>query len=62
MQLSFAEAARREALKWALFFTMIVFTITLWDRYADILVSASILISILLNWRVVRNCWIGEQL
>ena len=60
-QLSFAEAARRETLKWALFITMIVFTITLRDRYSDILICASILASILLNWRFVRNCWIGAQ-
>ena len=60
-QLSFAQAARRETLKWALFITMIVFTITLRDRYADILICASILASILLNWRFVRNCWIGRE-
>jgi len=61
-QLSFLEAARRETLKWALCITMIVFTITLRDRYADILICASILASILLNWRFVRNCWIGAQI
>lgn len=61
MQLSFSEAVRREAFKWALFISMIVFTVTLRDRYADILIFASILISILVNWGLVRNCWANEQ-
>jgi hypothetical protein len=49
---SFAEAARPEALKWALFVTMIVFTTTLRDRYADVLICLSILVSTLLNGRL----------
>lgn len=57
---SFAEAARMEALKWAIFVTMIVFTITLRDRYADVLIGLSILISALLNWPAVRSCFSGQ--
>jgi hypothetical protein len=42
-------AFRREAAKWGIFITMIVFSITLIDRVADILASVSVLTWVILN-------------
>jgi hypothetical protein len=47
---------RRESIKWGLFITMIVFTITLRDRVAEILIGTSILFWILLNLRLSAAC------
>lgn len=47
--LGWAEAFRREAIKWGLVLTMIVFVVTLRDRDADVLVAASLVIGIALN-------------
>lgn len=44
-------AIRREALKWCVLISMVVFTITLRDRYADWLICASIVIAVLAKWR-----------
>lgn len=51
---SWAGAMRSEAAKWGLLVTMIVFSITLIDRQADVLAGASYLVWLLLNlsgWR-----------
>jgi hypothetical protein len=45
-------AFRRETVKWGLFVTMIVFTLTLKDRAAEVLIGASIVLWILLNLRL----------
>jgi hypothetical protein len=42
-------AFRTQAVKWGLFLTMTVFSITLVDRQADILIAASVLVAVLLN-------------
>ncbi len=57
-QLEWGKAFRREALKWGLFLTMIVFTLTLKDRIAEVLIGASVVLWILLNLRLstVRSC------
>ena len=47
------EALRREAVKWGLFFTMIVLTVTLVDRVAEILAGATVVIWVTLNARRV---------
>lgn len=47
-------AIQREALKWCVLISMVVFTITLRDRYADWLICASIVIAVLANWRRAR--------
>lgn len=47
------EALRREAVKWGLFFTMIVFTITLIDRVAEVLAGTTVVIWVTLNARRV---------
>ncbi len=44
-----AEALRRESSKWGLAFTMIVFTLTLRDRLAEMLAAASLLLWVALN-------------
>jgi hypothetical protein len=48
-------AARAEAVKWGLLISMIVFTVTLRDAYADYLIGASVLFAALVNlaplWR-----------
>jgi len=44
-------AIRSETAKWGIFITMIVFTITLKDRYAEALVCTSVVAWGLLNWR-----------
>lgn len=46
-------AAQPEAVKWCLLISMIVFTVTLRDRYADWLICASVVVGGLLNWRKV---------
>ena len=57
-QPEWGKAFRREALKWGLFLTMIVFTLTLKDRIAEVLIGASVVLWILLNLRLsaVRSC------
>jgi hypothetical protein len=57
-QLEWGKAFRREALKWGVFLTMIVFTLTLKDRVAEVLIGASVVLWILLNLRLsaVRSC------
>jgi hypothetical protein len=57
-QLEWGKAFRREALKWGLLLTMIVFTLILKDRIAEILIGASVVLWILLNLRLsaVRSC------
>jgi hypothetical protein len=42
-------AFRQESAKWGLFLTMIVFTVLLVDRIAEILALASLLLWLLLN-------------
>ena len=42
-------AFRAQAVKWGLFLTMVVFSFTLVDRQADILIAASVLVAVLLN-------------
>jgi hypothetical protein len=50
------EALRSEAVKWGLFLTMIVFTITLKDRVAEVLAGLSVLVWIILNiWASQRE-------
>lgn len=56
------EAAQPEALKWCLLISMIVFTVTLRDRYADWLICASIVVGGLLNWRTVFTSVSGTAL
>jgi len=50
-----ATALRAEAVKWGLLVSMIVFTVTLKDAYADYLIGASVLVAALVNlpqlWR-----------
>jgi len=58
-RISFAYAARLEAVKWALFIAMIVYTITLRDRVADVMIVAGILCSMLVNWRQICNKLLG---
>jgi protein-S-isoprenylcysteine O-methyltransferase Ste14 len=42
---------RRESGKWGVFLTMIIFTVLLSDRVAEILAVLSLLIGMVLNWR-----------
>jgi hypothetical protein len=42
-------AFRKEAVKWGILLTLIVFAITLQDRHADILAASSLLVGTLLN-------------
>jgi len=49
-------ALRRESIKWGLFVTMIVFTITLRDRIAEILIGASVMLWVFLNLRLSTVC------
>lgn len=49
--MSLGESARREALKWGVVITMVVFTITLRDRLADLMMFGSVVSAVLLNWR-----------
>ena len=48
-------AFRAEAIKWGIFLTMIVFTITLKDRIAEVLIGVSVLTWTLLNLRLNRG-------
>jgi len=50
-ELNWPHASRSETAKWGVFITMIVFTITLKDRYAEALVCTSVVAWGLLNWR-----------
>jgi len=43
------QAFRKEAVKWGILLTMIVFVITLKDRIAEVLAAASFLVGLLLN-------------
>jgi len=52
---SWAAGFRREAVKWGLFLTMIVFTLTLRDRVAEVLIAATVLTWGLLNLRFRPN-------
>jgi len=54
-------AFRKEAVKWGLLVSMIVFSITLVDRQADILVAASFLVGLLLNPPAFRRSPSGVQ-
>jgi hypothetical protein len=49
-----ARAIRHEAAKWGLFLTMMVFSITLVDRVAEVLTGASLLAWVVLN---LPSCW-----
>ena len=51
-----SKALRREAIKWGLFVTMIVFTLTLRDRTAEILIGVSVVPWVLLNLRLSTVC------
>ena len=44
------DAVRKEASKWGIAATMIVFTLTLQDRLAETLAGASVLLWVVLNW------------
>jgi hypothetical protein len=50
-----AHAFRREAAKWGILVTMVVFSVTLIDRLAEILALASILVAVMLNLPVFRT-------
>jgi Na+-transporting NADH:ubiquinone oxidoreductase subunit NqrB len=50
MGASWGRAFREESAKWGLFVTMIVFTLLLRDRVAEVLAMLSFLIWVLLNW------------
>jgi hypothetical protein len=45
------EAARLESGKWGLFFTMMVFTLLLNDRVAEVLGAGSVLLAVVLNYK-----------
>ncbi len=47
--IGWGRAFRKEAVKWAIFLSMIAFVITLKDRVADLLIASSFLIGLLLN-------------
>ena len=47
--IGWGKAFRKEAVKWAIFLSMIAFVITLKDRVADLLIASSFLIGLLLN-------------
>ena len=47
---NWAAAIRLEFLKWGIFVSMSVFTITLIDRHADVMIAASFLLWILVDW------------
>ena len=48
--LNWPTAVRLEILKWGIFGSMFVFTITLIDAYADLLIAVSFSIWILVTW------------
>jgi len=51
-----SNALRREVIKWGLFITMVVFTITLRDRTAEILIGASVVLWVVLNLKLSSVC------
>ena len=51
-----SSALRRESIKWGLFVTIIVFTITLRDRIAEVLIGASVILWVLLNLTLSTVC------
>jgi hypothetical protein len=53
--LSWTNAIRQETLKWGLFLSMIVFTVTLRDRIGEVLIAATVLLSVLLNFFFARR-------
>lgn len=54
-------AFRRQAVKWGILVTMIVFNITLQDRHADILAAASFLVGLCLNAPIFGRLAVGSQ-
>jgi hypothetical protein len=46
-------ALRRQAAKWGVLVTMVVFTVTLIDRVADYGIAASVAVWAVLNWRSI---------
>jgi hypothetical protein len=52
---NWGNAFRQESGKWGLFLTMIVFTCLLNDRVAEALAAGSVLIWIMLNWRLAAR-------
>jgi hypothetical protein len=46
---TWGHALRREAVKWGILVTMLVFVVTLKDRHADVLAATSFLIGLVLN-------------
>ena len=54
------KAVRQEAVKWGILVTMIIFVITLRDRYADVLAAASFLFGNLLNARMFSHSRVEE--
>jgi hypothetical protein len=52
---SVADAFRLESAKWGIFLAMIVFTLLLADRVADVLVAASLVLWVLLNCGPLRK-------
>jgi hypothetical protein len=52
---AWGQAFRREAVKWGIVITMLVFVTTLKDRHADILAVSSFLIGLLLNAPLFRR-------
>jgi Na+-transporting NADH:ubiquinone oxidoreductase subunit NqrB len=48
---TWGQAFRQESAKWGLFVTMIVFTLLLRDRVAEVLAAVSFVVWVLLNWR-----------
>lgn len=55
VQPSWGKAFRWESAKWGLFLTMIVFTVLLRDRVAEVLAGASFLVWAVLNWAAPAN-------
>jgi protein-S-isoprenylcysteine O-methyltransferase Ste14 len=53
-------ALRKEAVKWGILLTMIVFVITLRDRLAEVLAASSFLIGLLLNAPSESNTFAGS--
>jgi len=49
---NWAAAIRLESLKWGIFVSMAVFTITLIDRLADVLIAASFLLWMFIQWHI----------
>jgi protein-S-isoprenylcysteine O-methyltransferase Ste14 len=51
------ESLRQESAKWGLFLTMIVFTLLLQDRVAEVLAGVSFLVWVVLNCRSFQLTW-----